>query len=143
MKLHIILFSVFIAAMVGCTVISSDKIANNQANNVYLSAQKPDARCVYRGEVFGDQGNWFTGIFTSNADVILGSRNSLKNQAAKNNANYVYIEEVSNNPSLLAFGHANVVHVGQAYYCKDMKGKGVNKVTAKSCDSFSFCSRVY
>ena len=66
----------------GCTVIPANKTANIKAHNVYLTQKKPPKSCRYVGEVYGSQGNWFTGMFTSNMDLALGARNSLKNQAA-------------------------------------------------------------
>jgi hypothetical protein len=124
----------------GCTVIPANKTANIKAHNVYLTQKKPPKSCRYVGEVYGSQGNWFTGMFTSNMDLALGARNSLKNQAAHIHANYVYIEAFNANDSaLIVAGNKNVTLVGQAYACENLKGYGVNAVTETPCGYLSFC----
>lgn len=45
--------------------------------------------CDYRGEVTGNQGNYFTGSWTSNSNLETGARNDLKNQALKMGGNVV------------------------------------------------------
>ena len=135
--LIIVLVSFFIS---GCTVIPANKVANEKAHSVYLTQKKPPKDCRYIGEVYGSQGNWFTGIFTSNMDLALGARNSLKNQAAYSHANYVYIEAFNaNDAALYVAGNKNVTLLGQAYACENLKGYDVNSVTETPCGYLSFC----
>jgi hypothetical protein len=47
--------------------------------------------CEYLGEVTGNQGNFFTGEWTSNANLEEGARNELKNAALKLGGNTVLI----------------------------------------------------
>jgi hypothetical protein len=50
------------------------------AERVRLLQGQP-AGCKYLGEVTGNQGNFLSGGFTSNADLETGARNDLKNKA--------------------------------------------------------------
>jgi hypothetical protein len=123
-----------------CTVIPANKIDNSKANNVYISHKKPPKTCHYIGEVYGSQGNWFTGIFTSNMNLALGARNSLKNQAAYNRANYIYMEAFNaNNSALYVAGNKNVTVMGRAYACTNLKRYKINSVVEKPCGYLSFC----
>lgn len=59
------------------------------ANKIIASPNKPPKGCKYLGQVVGNQGNFFTGGFTSNRNLEAGAMNDLKNQANKLGANYI------------------------------------------------------
>src|SRR6185437_2402057 len=61
------------------------------ANKVIASPNPAPKSCKYLGQVVGNQGNFFTGGFTSNRNLEEGAMNDLKNQAAKLGANYVQL----------------------------------------------------
>ncbi|MFT6835137.1 MAG: hypothetical protein ACJA0H_001172 [Francisellaceae bacterium] len=135
-----IIFGCIAMFLTGCTVIPADKLVHAKAANVYLSNKQPLSNCHYLGEVYSAQGNWFTGMFTSNIDIYLGSRNNLKDQAYENKANFIYLEATNiNDRTLFAGGNRNVSIVGQAYNCENMGEYGTNLVNEKLCGYFSFC----
>lgn len=47
--------------------------------------------CEYLGEVTGNQGNFFTGPWTSNKNLETGALNDLKNKAANKGANVMVL----------------------------------------------------
>ncbi len=110
-----------------CASIQTDP----KAARVIASPNPPPKGCKYKGQVVGNQGNFFTGGFTSNRNLEEGSMNDMKNQAAKIDANYVQI--VSNRAGVTgsmngSFGHnggfmsgsseqTNVTNLGNAYSC--------------------------
>lgn len=61
------------------------------AERIIASPNKPPKGCKYVGQVVGNQGNFFTGGFTSNRNLEAGAMNDLKNQAVKLGANYIQI----------------------------------------------------
>lgn len=58
------------------------------AEKVRFMQQEPKG-CRYLGEATGNQGNFFTGKYTSNADLETGARNELKNKALDLGGNVV------------------------------------------------------
>ena len=53
-----------------------------EAQSIEIVSQAPDkSACNYLGEVVGSQGNWITGDFTSNENLVTGARNELRNAA--------------------------------------------------------------
>ncbi|MCO7223487.1 DUF4156 domain-containing protein [Pleionea sp. CnH1-48] len=64
---------------------------NPGAERVRLTHQEPGNECRFLGDVTGNQGDFFTGGFTSNADLETGARNDLKNKAAALGGNLVYL----------------------------------------------------
>ena len=102
----------------GCTAApltqegSSVRIIDNER----LAAEIENS-CKWLGEVNGTQGNYFTADFTSESNMMAGSRNSLRNQAAKIGANTVIIQRhqsVQNNEFIGTGGHT---FIGQAFKC--------------------------
>jgi hypothetical protein len=103
---------------------------NPEAQMVRVVTNEP-AGCKYLGEVTGNQGDFFTGGFTSNANLETGARNSMKNEAAKLGANTVQL--ISNRAGQtgsfsLSSGtgggsseQTNVTYVGVAYKCPEVK----------------------
>src|SRR5437773_9744065 len=71
----------------GCASIQLD----SRATRVIASPNPAPKGCKYVGQVIGNQGNFFTGGFTSNRSLEEGSMNDMKNQAAKLGANYIQI----------------------------------------------------
>jgi hypothetical protein len=74
-----------IIALAGCSAIPLKK----QAGSVLVSMHTPASDCQFLGQVHGQQGNFFTGDFTSNENLENGAMNDLRNQAIDLGANYV------------------------------------------------------
>ncbi|MDO8953887.1 MAG: DUF4156 domain-containing protein [Gammaproteobacteria bacterium] len=94
-----------------------------EAQTIMVSTNPAPHSCKYLGQVVGNQGNFFTGSFTSNKNLEQGSMNDLKNQAAKMGANYIQIITSragatgalgSNGGS---FMQTNVTNTGNVYNC--------------------------
>lgn len=60
------------------------------AEKVRFTQMEPKG-CRYLGEVTGNQGNFFTGGWTSNENLETGARNDLKNKAAEMGGNVVLL----------------------------------------------------
>ena len=89
-----------------------------QATQVELHTEKPSGACKSLGEAVGDQGNWVTGDFTSNKDLLLGARNSLRNKAAEMGGNYVWLQNTMNASAWGSLGTTNTTAVGMVYRCQ-------------------------
>ena len=87
MKKISLLIVLLVLLFVGCA--STTLIPG--AEKVRIVRTEPGKECEYLGEVTGDQGNWLTGAYTSNADLETGALNDLKNKAAKMGGNIVFI----------------------------------------------------
>ena len=74
-----------IITLAGCSAIPLKK----QAGSVLVSTHTPSKDCKFLGQVDGQQGNFFTGDFTSNENLENGAMNDLRNQALDLGANYV------------------------------------------------------
>jgi len=61
------------------------------AQKVIISGQKAPKGCKYVGLVTANQGNFFTGGFTSNQNLQEGAFNDLRNQAYKMGGNRVVL----------------------------------------------------
>ncbi len=92
------------------------------AQQIRVVTNEPQG-CKYLGEVTGNQGNFFTGAFTSNANLETGARNDMKNQAQKMGANTVQLATNRSGQSG-SFGQGsgsmqqtNVTYTGIAYKC--------------------------
>lgn len=83
-----------------------------------LDAPPDKSKCQFLGEVMGTQGNWFTGGYTSNQNLMLGARNSIKNEAFKLGANAVLIQQENHANYQMAGGTSNSTLIGKAYKCK-------------------------
>ncbi|ENN6470515.1 DUF4156 domain-containing protein [Vibrio vulnificus] len=105
----------FIAILSGCAA----KPIIEGAEKVELTTERPDrSHCDYLGEVVGSQGNWVTGDFTSNEDLIIGARNELKNKAFQLGANVVYVEGMANTNAWGSLGTTNTTAIGKAFKCE-------------------------
>lgn len=99
-----------------------------EAHQVRIVTNEP-AGCKYLGEVTGNQGNFFTGGFTSNANLETGARNEMKNEAAKLGANVVQMltNRAGQTGSMSLSGgtgggsteQTNVTYTGIAYKCPE------------------------
>lgn len=98
-----------------------------QATGVITSPNPAPRVCKYIGQVVGNQGNFFTGGWTSNKNLELGAMNDLKNQASKMGANYVQLinSRAGNTGSISSYNgyvsggmqQTNVTNIGNAYSC--------------------------
>ncbi|KTD32945.1 cytochrome c type biogenesis protein CycH [Legionella nautarum] len=102
-----------------------------QAARIIASPNPVPKGCKYLGQVVGNQGNFFTGGFTSNRNLEEGAMNDLKNKAVKLGANYIQL--VTNRAGVtgsmsgsfdrhggfMSGGsqQTNVTNLGNAYLC--------------------------
>lgn len=109
--------SVVLAAAVVVLVGCSAKAVAPNATGIQLSNERPGASCRYIGEAMGSQGNFWTGDYTSNKNLMEGARNDLRNKAATLGGNYVWVQNVSNAQAHGALGTSNTTVVGNIYNC--------------------------
>ena len=65
---------------------------HESASMIRLTHTEPSVdNCKFLGDITGNQGDFFTGGFTSNANLETGARNDLKNKANAMGGNVVYI----------------------------------------------------
>ena len=76
----------FISALIGC---AANPLLPG-AEKVRIVTSDPKG-CEYLGEATGNQGNFFTGAWTSNENLETGARNALKNSAFQLGGNTVLI----------------------------------------------------
>ncbi len=102
---------------VGCASITLQP----EAEKVRIVRTEPAKECEYLGEVTGDQGDWLTGAFTSNASLERGALNDLKNKAAEMGGNLVFIltdrAGSTTDRSSGVVRQTNVVITGSVYKC--------------------------
>ena len=87
---------------------------------VLLSKEAAPDTCEFVGEVQGSQGNFWTAEFTSDANLINGARNQIRNAAYALRADYVKIETESfshNTGDESLGGTYSAVVIGNAYRC--------------------------
>lgn len=116
------LVTISVSSVLICSCASIE--ADLKGQRVIASSHPAPRSCKYLGDVTGNQGNYFTGGWTSNQNLERGARNDMKNQAAKIGANYI---EITNSRSGVTgsynagFGgsmsETNVTYSGNAYYC--------------------------
>lgn len=95
--------------------------AREGSSRIFLSQDTPPANCRWLSEVRGAQGNFWTAEFTSDAELIAGARNRLRNAAYELGANYVRIETESFSQNTAAGslgGTYSAVVIGNAYACE-------------------------
>ncbi len=96
-----------------------------QANGVRLTHNEPGKECTFLGDVTGSQGDFFTGAFTSNADLETGARNDLKNKAMNLGGDTIYIltqragQTGSYNDDFGGSQQTNVTLSGNVYKCRN------------------------
>lgn len=106
-----ILSAVFLS---GCSATSTTR----HGETVELGTEKPPANCKPLGDAVGSQGNWLTGDYTSNKNLLLGARNDLRNQAAKMGGNYVWVQNSANTNAWGSAGTTNTTVLGVVYRCE-------------------------
>jgi len=87
---------------------------------ILLSKEAAPEGCAFLGEVQGTQGNFWTADFTSDANLINGARNKVRNAAYTLQADYVKIETESlshNSTDHSLGGMYSAVVIGNAYRC--------------------------
>lgn len=107
-----ILLPIFLFA--GCSAISTTP----EGKSVELVTEKPPGNCKPLGDVVGSQGNWFTGDYTSNKNLLVGARNDLRNKAAEMGGNYVWVQDSNNTNAWGSLGTTNTTVLGVVYSCK-------------------------
>lgn len=107
-----ILLPVFLFS--GCSAISTTP----EGKSVELVTEKPPGNCKPLGDVVGSQGNWFTGDYTSNENLLVGARNDLRNKAAEMGGNYVWVQDSNNTNAWGSLGTTNTTVLGVVYRCK-------------------------
>lgn len=101
--------------LIGCAPI----YAKPDAVSVAIVTEKPNPNdCKLLGEVVGTQGNWFTGGYTSDKNLMIGARNDLRNATHNMGGNTVYIQNINNSGLSLSPGTSSSTIVGYAYKCK-------------------------
>mgnify|MGYP000002863698 FL=1 len=96
----------------------SSRALISEARNIELVNEAPNRhQCEYLGEIVGSQGNFITGDFTSNENLVIGARNELRNKAYKLGGNLVHIQDMKNTNAYGSLGTTNTTAVGKAYYC--------------------------
>ncbi len=68
--------AVVVMGMVSCAAVQ----IKPAAMKIFITRAEPKD-CEYLGDVTGNQGNFFMGRFTSNANLETGARNDMKNKA--------------------------------------------------------------
>ena len=113
-KYELLTSALAISILVGCAA----KPVIPQAQSVEIVNELPNLdKCKFLGEIIGSQGNWFTGDFTSNKDLMIGARNELRNEAFKLGANVVHIQDLQSTSGFESLGTSNTTAVGKAYDC--------------------------
>lgn len=114
----------------GCSAIQPTSPEVN--SKVIATGNPPPKGCKYLGQVLGNQGNFFTGAWTSNANLEQGSMTDLKNKTYALGGNYVQL--VTNRAGVTGGGYmggdghggfwgsssseqTNVTSTGNAYRC--------------------------
>lgn len=95
------------------------------SKKVRIIKQDPTG-CEYLGEVTGDQGNFFTGGFTSNANLEVGARNDMKNKAFEMGGDTIVL--LSDRAGVTGQDggsqqQTNVVYTGTVYKCEKTRKK--------------------
>ena len=105
-----------IASLAGC----SAHQVKPSAQNIEIVNEAPDqTKCRYLGEVVGSQGNWATGDFTSNENLVVGARNELRNKADSMGGNIVYLQDMKNTNAWGSLGTTNTTAIGKVYRCSN------------------------
>jgi hypothetical protein len=98
----------------GCSAISTTQ----EGKSVELVTVKPPGKCKSLGDIVGSQGNWITGDYTSNKNLLIGARNDLRNQAAEMGGNYVWVQDSNNTNAWGSTGTTNTTVLGVVYRCE-------------------------
>jgi len=107
----LMLMSTLLAA---CSAISPTR----EGKSVELVTEKPGGNCKQLGDAVGSQGNWFTGDYTSNENLLLGARNNLRNKAVEMGGNTVWVQNTANTNARRSLGTTNTTVLGVVYRCE-------------------------
>jgi uncharacterized protein YbjQ (UPF0145 family) len=94
-------------------------------SKVMVSPTPAPTGCKFIAQVVGNQGNFFTGDWTSNKNLEEGAMNDMKNKAAELGANYVQLltNKAGQTGSWSSYGgsmdQTNVTNLGNAYKCPE------------------------
>jgi hypothetical protein len=107
-------------------VVSSIALTSCAANPVAPGAEVVEitndasdiTKCKFLGEIAGSQGNFFTGDWTSNKNLVIGARNELRNETYRLGGNMVYVQDMKNATNSYALGTTNTTAIGKAYRCE-------------------------
>jgi hypothetical protein len=113
-KSNVALPVVLSVLLFGCSAIPTTPVGQT----VELVTEKPPGSCKPLGDAVGSQGNWFTGDYTSNKNLLIGARNDLRNKAAKMGGNYVWVQDSSNTNAWGSKGTSNTTVLGVVYRCE-------------------------
>ena len=102
-----------VALLAGC----SAKEASLGAEQVSIVSEKP-TKCKFLGEVAGAQGNWLTGGYTSDKDLMVGARNDLRNATYKKGGDTVFMQSMNNSGRFIGSGTSSSTIIGYAYKCR-------------------------
>lgn len=103
-----------VVLLVGCSAISTTR----EGKSVELVTVKPPGNCKSLGDIVGSQGNWITGDYTSNKNLLIGARNDLRNQAAEMGGNFVWVQDSNNTNAWGSTGTTNTTVLGVVYRCE-------------------------
>jgi hypothetical protein len=93
------------------------------AERVMVTHAPAPRDCKFVATLVGQQGDAFTGAFTSNRDLAEGAMNDMKNRAQAEGANYVVLETTTAGNTISGGRHGvsgqqtDVTHVGNAFVC--------------------------
>ena len=84
---QVLALTLFAISLAGCSSIAIQPAASG----VRLTHNEPGKECAFIGDITGSQGDFFSGPFTSNADLETGARNDLKNKAMQLGGDTIYL----------------------------------------------------
>lgn len=87
MKDTLIITAFVASTLAGCAAVPT----NPGAERIRITNVEPAKECKYLGDVTGNQGNFFTGAYTSNENLETGARNDMKNKALAMGGNVIAI----------------------------------------------------
>lgn len=129
-KMLLAMVAAAVVALAGCAAIQP--VSPQVNSGVIASTNPPPKNCKFVTQVLGSQGNFFTGGWTSNANLEEGAMNDLKNKAFSAHGNYVQLVTnragVTGSSSFGGDGHGgfwgggsseqtNVTSTGNVYRC--------------------------
>ena len=127
MKHNYLIATILSVTLVGCSAIPLEP----EAQKIVVSPNQVPTGCKYLGQVVGNQGNFFSGGYTSNKNLEEGAMHDIKNKASKLGANYVQLittragstGSISGSSSGFGGGSSqtNVTNLGNAYRCSPAK----------------------
>lgn len=115
-------YILLIISVIGISACSSIPLEPG-AMSVRLTNSEPTKECQFLGDITGNQGDFFTGEFTSNEDLETGARNDLKNKAYQMGGNVIYLltqragQTGSYGDEFGGFSQTNVTLSGNVYDC--------------------------